>query len=76
MKDTLIYLLSQIVTHPEEVVVDEVEDADKTTLTIHVNEEDIGKVIGKQGRIIRSLRDLIKLIAAKHNTYVDVVLAE
>jgi predicted RNA-binding protein YlqC (UPF0109 family) len=82
MKDTLVFLLSRIVDHPDDVVVDEsvVEDlpaqAGKTILTIHANQEDLGKIIGKSGRIIRSLRDLIKLMAAKTGVYVDVVIAE
>jgi uncharacterized protein len=76
MKDTLVYLLQSIVDHPEDIVVDESVVETKTLLTIHANSEDIGKIIGKQGRIIRALRDLIKLIAAKHMVYVDVVIAE
>ena len=76
MKDTLIYLLSRIVDHPEDIVVDESTVEDKTILTIHANQEDFGKIIGKSGRIIRSLRDCIKLMAAKQGVYVDVVLAE
>jgi uncharacterized protein len=76
MKDTLVYLLLQIVDHPDEISVEEITADEKTVLTIHANQEDLGKIIGKQGRIIKSLRDLIKLIAAKHNVYVDIVLAE
>ncbi|MCX6794125.1 MAG: KH domain-containing protein [Candidatus Gottesmanbacteria bacterium] len=76
MKDTLVFLLSRIVDHPEDIVVDEEVTEDKTLLTIHANQEDLGKIIGKSGRIIRSLRDLIKLMAAKQNLNVDVVLAE
>ena len=76
MKDTLIYLLTQIVDHPDDVSVDETEAEGKTILTIHANQEDLGKIIGRQGRIIKSIRDVIKLIAAKHNVYVDIVLAE
>lgn len=76
MKATLLYLLQQLVSHPENIVVDEATDAGRTTLTIHAHAEDIGKIIGRNGRIIRALRDLIKLIAAKHNTYVEVLLAE
>ncbi len=76
MKDTLIYLLTNIVDHPDDVVVDEQTNEERTILTIHANVEDMGKIIGKSGRIIRSLRDLIKLMAAKQNLYVDVVLAE
>lgn len=76
MKDTLLFLLSRIVDHPDDVVVDEAVTEDKTVLTIHANQKDLGKIIGKGGRIIRSLRDLIKLMAAKQGIYVDVILAE
>lgn len=76
MKDTLIFFVSFLVDHPDEVVVDERVDGDATILTIHTNPEDIGKVIGKSGRIIRALRDLMKVIAAKRNMYVDVEIAE
>lgn len=76
MKATLLFLLSRIVDHPDDVVVDESVVEDKTVLTIHANQEDLGKIIGKSGRIIRSLRDLIKLMAAKQGVYVDVILAE
>lgn len=76
MKDTLIYLLKSIVENPDDIVVDETVEETKTLLTVHANQADIGKIIGKQGRIIRALRDLIKLIAAKHNVYVDIVIAE
>jgi len=76
MKDTLVFLLSRIVDHPGDLVVDESVTNDKTMLTIHANQEDLGKIIGKSGRIIRSIRDLIKLMAAKQGVYVDVVIAE
>lgn len=76
MKDTLIFLVSFLVDHPDEVSIDERVDGDATFLTIHTNPEDIGKVIGKSGRIIRALRDLMKVIAAKRNMYVDVEIAE
>lgn len=76
MKDTLLYLLTRIVSHPDDIVIDEEVTEDKTTLTIHANQEDLGKIIGKSGRIIRSLRDLTKLMAAKQGVYVDVVLSE
>lgn len=76
MKDTLHFLVTHIVDHPEDVIIDEHTDTERTLLTIHVHPEDMGKIIGKSGRIIRALRDLIKLIAAKHNVYADVELAE
>lgn len=76
MKETLEYLVKQIVDHPEDVTIEESNSESRVLLTIHAHSDDIGKIVGKQGRIIRSIRNLIKLIAAKHNTYVDVVLAE
>ena len=76
MKDTLLFLLQSIVDHPDDVTVDESAQEDKTIFTIHTNAEDMGKVIGKGGRIIRSIRDLVKLMAAKQGVYVDVVIAE
>jgi predicted RNA-binding protein YlqC (UPF0109 family) len=76
MKDTLLFILARIVDHPDDIRIDEQSTEDKTTLTIHANQEDLGKIIGKSGRIIRSLRDLIKLMAAKQGIYVDVVLSE
>jgi predicted RNA-binding protein YlqC (UPF0109 family) len=76
MKDTLLFLLQSIVDHPDDVTVEQSEEESRLILTIHAHQEDLGKIIGKSGRIIRALRDLIKLMAARQNTYVDVVLAE
>lgn len=76
MKDTLVFILQKLVDHPEDILVDDAKDGDSTILTIHANSEDIGKIIGKSGRIIKALRDIIKLMATKEQTYVDVVIAE
>lgn len=76
MKDTLRSIVVSLVDHPDDVVIDERTDADATILIIHVHAEDIGKVIGKNGRIIRAVRDLMKVIAAKRGIYVDVEIAE
>jgi predicted RNA-binding protein YlqC (UPF0109 family) len=65
-----------LVDNPEEVTIEERMDGDATILIIHTNPSDIGKVIGKSGRIIRALRDLMKVLAAKANTFVDVEIAE
>ncbi len=76
MKDTLTFILTQIVDHPEDIQVSEETAEDRTIFTIHANSEDLGKIIGKSGRIIRAVRDLIKLMAAKQGVYVDVAIAE
>jgi len=76
MKDTLDYFVRTLVDHPENIVIDERQDGEAIILTIHTHPEDTGKVIGKSGRIIRALRDLMKVIAAKRNIYIDVEIAE
>lgn len=77
MKDLAYYLLTHLVDKPENVLVDEsVGEMSTVTLTLKVAPEDMGKVIGKQGKTIRAIRDVIKILALKHNKYVDVVLAE
>ena len=76
MKDILLYLVTVLVDHPDDLSIEERQDQDAIILTIHANQEDIGKIIGKNGRIIRALRDLMKVIAAKRNIYVDIEIHE
>jgi predicted RNA-binding protein YlqC (UPF0109 family) len=76
MKEILLYLLQQLVSHPQQITIEETLIEERTIFTVHANPDDLGKIIGRNGRIIRAIRDLIKIVAAKHNTYVDVVLAE
>ena len=76
MKDTLLYLVTNLADHPDDVTIEERQDGDATIFTIHSNPEDIGKIIGRSGRIIRALRDLMKVIAAKRNMFVDVEIAD
>lgn len=76
MKDTIQYILEHMVDHPEAIAIVEQKDQEKIIYLLTVHPEDMGKVIGKQGRIIRALRDLVKLMAAKEHLYVDIVLKE
>lgn len=76
MKDTILYILSHIVDHPDDIIINETTDAQRSIFSVRIHKEDMGKVIGKQGRIIRAIRDLIKLMAAKQGIYADIVLEE
>jgi len=76
MKDTLHYLITTLVDSPDSVEIEEKPDGDATIFVVHVHPEDMGRVIGKSGRIIKAVRDLMKIIAAKHNQFVDVELFE
>ena len=67
MKELLLYVAKQLVDDPEAVTVTEREDGESTVLELHVAPEDMGKVIGKQGRIAKSIRTLVKAAAAKEN---------
>jgi len=76
MKDTLLYIISQIVDTPDEVEVSE-EDIDGiVTYTVSVAKDDMGKVIGKEGKVIRSIRNVMKIKAMKQNKRINITLAE
>ena len=68
MENLVQYLAEQLVDHPEEVKTNRVEaENGDVTIELRVNAEDMGKVIGKQGRIAKSIRTLVKAAAAKEN---------
>lgn len=76
MKEILVFLLTNIVDTPDEVDVIESEADGVTTFTIRVASSDMGKVIGKEGKIIRSIRNILKVKAMKENKRIYVTLAE
>jgi len=76
MKNLLTFLLMNLVDHPDDVKVSEEQSEFSTEYIIQVNPEDIGKVIGKQGKIIRSIRNLAKVRAMKEKRKIFVRLAE
>ncbi len=65
MKELLEFLARSLVDNPEQVRVEETESADGVLLRLTVAKEDVGKVIGKQGRIARALRTVVKASAVK-----------
>ncbi|MBQ9416628.1 MAG: KH domain-containing protein [Clostridia bacterium] len=72
MKETLIGIAQSIVDNPEAVVVTQEEDFDLITLTLSVDPEDMGMVIGRHGRIAKAIRTLIKAAAAGSGKRVNV----
>lgn len=77
MRDFCEYLVKNLVDNPDKVDVSETEDEYQTVvLTITVDPLDMGKVIGKEGKIIKAIRDLVKILAVKEQKRVNVVLAE
>lgn len=65
MKNLLEYILIHLVQYPEDVKIDETEDERGFLYTIHVNPEDVGRVIGKGGAVIHSIRNIGKIRAIK-----------
>ncbi|MBI2032604.1 MAG: KH domain-containing protein [Candidatus Levybacteria bacterium] len=76
MKDALNLILTSIVDKPEEVEIKEEEQDGFITFTLRVAKEDMGKVIGKEGKVIRAIRNVIKIPAIKQNKKVQVNLEE
>ena len=72
MRDFLHYLASVLVDHPEDVRVDEENGDQGVVLRLFVRREDIGKVIGKQGRTARAIRNLVHAAAALRQQRVTV----
>lgn len=65
MKDLLELILKHLVDHPDEVVIDVSEQDETINVSISVNAEDTGRVIGKEGKTINAIRSLAKVIATK-----------
>ncbi|MEE1228390.1 MAG: KH domain-containing protein [Lachnospiraceae bacterium] len=65
MKKLVEVIASSLVDHPEEVVVTEKETENSIILKLHVAPDDMGKVIGKQGRIAKAMRTVVKAAASK-----------
>ncbi len=64
-KDLVEYVARSLVDDPAAVSVEVVRDADGTVLELHVAEEDMGKVIGRNGSVAKALRTLLKVTAAR-----------
>ena len=75
MKELVEVIAKALVDFPEEVAVTETENDKTLVLELHVAQADMGKVIGKQGRIAKAIRAVVKAAAAKSdkNVIVDIV---
>ena len=76
MKELLLYVAKQLVDHPEAVTVTEREDAGATVLELRVAPDDMGKVIGRQGRIAKEIRTVIKTVAQRDGKRVTVDIVD
>jgi hypothetical protein len=65
VKELLEFLAKSLVDHPDQVHVEEIETDNAVVLRLSVAKEDVGRVIGKQGRIARAIRTVVKASAVK-----------
>ncbi|MCF2668925.1 MULTISPECIES: KH domain-containing protein [Lachnospiraceae] len=72
MKELVEVIAKALVDDPDSVVVNEREEKKTTILEVHVADSDMGKVIGKQGRIAKAIRSVVKAAAAKEDKKVIV----
>ena len=68
MKELIEFLARSLVDDPDAVEVREERDGDRVVLRLYVADGDMGKVIGRQGRIANAMRDLLKVAAARLGT--------
>lgn len=75
MQDLLLYIARSLVNDPDQVKVEVVENENSITLVLSVAEEDMGKVIGKEGRIAKAIRTIIKSTSRNESKPVYVEIA-
>ena len=75
-KDLIEYLVKSLVDNKDAVVITETEDDGKTVITVKVESTDMGRVIGKDGRIIKSIREIVRAYSAKNGHKVVVNIEE
>ena len=76
MKDLLLYIARSLVEHPDQVTVTEIGDSDDLPLELRVAPEDMGKVIGRQGRIAKELRTVVRSYAQRTGVKVSVDIVD
>ena len=76
MKDLLVYIAQNLVDNPDEVTVTEREEDIETVYELRVNSNDMGKVIGRQGRIAREIRILMRSVAQRQGKRISVEIVD
>jgi uncharacterized protein len=76
MKDLVLFLAKQLVNHPDQVEVKETQGDTASILELKVAREDIGRVIGKQGRTAKSIRTILNAVASRTNRKVILEIIE
>jgi len=76
MKPLTEYIAKSLVDHPDEVAVDEIRHGNRVTLELSVNKDDMGRVIGKGGRVVNAIRTLLRVAADREGCQVTLDVVE
>lgn len=75
-QEFLEFLIKSLVDHPEDVKVDRKVDEMGVLMTLDVNPEDMGKIIGRQGNTAKAIRSLLRVVGMKNNARVNLKINE
>jgi predicted RNA-binding protein YlqC (UPF0109 family) len=75
-QEFLEYLVKSLVDHPEDVKVDRKVDEMGVLLSLHVNAQDMGQVVGRQGATAKAIRSLLRIVGVKNNARVNLKIEE
>ena len=75
-QEFLEYLVKSLVDHPDDVKVDRKVDEMGVLLTLHVNQLDMGQVVGRQGATAKAIRSLLRIVGVKNNARVNLKIEE
>jgi hypothetical protein len=76
MKELIEYIAKSLVDDPSQVRVDEIEGTTSVVLELRVASEDMGRIIGKKGRVADAMRTLVRVVAAKQGKRVTLEIVE
>ncbi|MFC1961267.1 KH domain-containing protein [Chloroflexota bacterium] len=75
MKELVEYVAKSLVDDPSQVTVNEIESGNTIILELHVAPEDMGRVIGRNGRVANAMRTLLRVVSAKQGKRVNLEIA-
>ena len=76
MKDLLLYIAQNLVDNPDEVVVTEKEAKNEMVFELHVAQSDMGKVIGRQGKVANEIRKLMRSVAQRQGKRISIDIVD
>jgi predicted RNA-binding protein YlqC (UPF0109 family) len=76
MKDLVEYIAKGLVDNPNEVTVNEIHAGNNTILELHVSPDDMGRVIGREGKVANAIRSLVRVAGARQRLRINVEIVE